>query len=461
MNLVRNIYNYLILGMAMAIPFLVFSVFENGYEFPKILIFKVSVCFLFGLKLLELKSWRNLGLWLNNLFSKKRKATLILLLLFIIAQISSIIFSIDKARSFWGSPERWWGLTTQIPFVIFLFLLFDFFSQAKNSKNFFLVISFSAVVMSIFAIVQRLGYVGDNFVYTRGFALPRPDGTLGHPNYLGTYLAMVLSVLYYFLFFIKRKIGKVFCFLGVFLILIALHNTINRGGYLAAYFSAVLFFIYYFCRISGSKDRFQKALLSFLFATLIFISFWTGLFLPKGQAPSEQNFGEGSMLIRFLDMGAASDFFYQRPFFGYGAENYLLLYEKRDKWSIEQKIDNHPSDRVHNWFFDNLINFGLFGVIAISFFWLSILQNVFLKLKSKTEKLKGLLCLSVFTAYLTALQFHFDTLVSTFLLYSFFAYCLSDEESFVFQEDKQRLSILILSLAGIFFGIFLLVICLM
>ncbi|MFA6536768.1 MAG: O-antigen ligase family protein [Patescibacteria group bacterium] len=463
MSLVRNIFNYLILGMAVAIPFLVFPVFENSYEFPKILIFKFCVSVLFGLKMLELKSWHDIGLWIKNLFLKKRKWPVVLFCAFFVSQLVSVILSIDRERSLWGSPERWWGLTTQISFFVFFFLLFDFFAELKNRKNFLIAVAVSATAMSVYAIIQRLGLTNDDFVYTRGFNLPRPDGTLGHPNYLGIYLAMSLPVLYYFLFFTKKVILKIVCSLAIFLILIALHNTINRGGYLAAYFSAIIFFSFYFCKISERKNRWQKLSLSFLSATLVFLCFWTGIFLPKGQAPSEQNFGEGSMLIRILDMGAAADYFYQKPFFGYGAENYLLLYEKRAKWPIEQVIDNHPSDRVHNLFFDNLLNFGFVGVVLLFFFWFEILKNIYHQIISVDwiKKINALLLLAIFFAYLVALQFHFDTLVVTFLLYSFWAYSLADGESFVDQKNKLQLSILILGIVAIIFGFFLLAVCLL
>lgn len=446
----------------MVIPFVVFPVMGDAYEFPKILLFKISVCFLLGLRLFALKTWNDVFCWVKSFFTEQRRWPIILLCLFFVAQSISVIWGIDSSRSFWGSPERWWGLTTQISFLLFLLLSFDIFEKKEDKEKFLFVFSCSAFFLSSYAIIQWLGLTDDTFIYTAGYVFPRPDATLGHPNYLGAYLAMTLPILYY-LFIVTKKVSikALLVLIGV-VQLVALHNTINRGGYLAAFVSSVFFFVYYFWKISLEKNRILKIVTTVVGAGLILSFFWNGIFLPKGQAPKDRGVSEGSMLLRMIDMGRAVDFIKKKPLIGYGAENYLLLSMSKKPEAAELLLDNHSSDRVHNWLFDNLVVFGFLGTIVLFVFWLLVLKKSIYDLifDNRHNKMVALLALAVWGAYGVVVQFHFDTYISSFVIYSFLALVLSGGRQPEYSENKIELSILILAILPFCFCLFLAINCL-
>lgn len=118
---------------------------------------------------------------------------------FVVSSALSTIFSIDRNMSIWGNPQCPNGLLVTLSYFI-VYLAIDFETHVWNGYKFKLnysdlvdVIVFSGTTVSIYSIAQAMGFdfMAWNGTIKEG-TFVRPPSSLGHPNFMAAYLAMVL-----------------------------------------------------------------------------------------------------------------------------------------------------------------------------------------------------------------------------------------------------------------------------
>jgi len=124
------------------------------------------------------------------------------LLAFLFSQIVSTVFSLDHYTSLWGYYSRFHGgLVSTFCYLLLFFAFINNFPKELIKTRLFISIGSSALLLSLWAILEHLGIDKDWWVQD---VQNRVFSTLGQPNWLAAYINVLLTVtlgigLYYYL----------------------------------------------------------------------------------------------------------------------------------------------------------------------------------------------------------------------------------------------------------------------
>jgi putative inorganic carbon (HCO3(-)) transporter len=258
------------------------------------------------------------------------------------------------------------------------------FVMARNSamltKKHFIVLLWIGVVISLYGILQTFGI--DPF--TRDFIRQnwtRAFSTIGNPNFLGSYLVLLLPFATDYFMRFKHK-GSLLIYAILFYTLLA---TMTRGAWIGAGLSHLIYFALIFRAKQFDKKRFFQYVMVTL-VVLVAYSISTGnefiarlLSIQKDVSDLIDNeaiehLGSSRMFIwiRGLELVKA------RPFLGYGLENVGIAFLE----FYRSDILNHFNrivipDKAHNEFLHVALTTGLFGLLSyLSFLFAIIRVNV-------------------------------------------------------------------------------------
>ncbi|TSC63692.1 MAG: Uncharacterized protein G01um101493_362, partial [Microgenomates group bacterium Gr01-1014_93] len=371
-------------------PLLWFPLNFELFEFNKMLLVyfltTIIVC-AWLLKMVNLK-----------IFNLKRTPLDIPLLLFLLSQILSTIFSIDQHTSVWGYYSRQNGglLST----VSYLILYFSFVSNIEKAQVFKLlkIALASGFIVSIWGILEHFG-VSPSCVILRGEfntncwvqdVAARVFATLGQPNWLATYLGMLIfPALYFFLTAKNRILHTAYCILLV-VIYLAFTFTYSRGATLGLIVGIVVVLSFWLVQ-NYNKKILLIVFCSFLFINLLFGSALTRFNLTAKNPTSSFSLREASQpptsisstqlesggtesgQIRLIVWQGALDIFKAYPIFGSGVETFAYSY-----YQFRPAVHNLTSEwdflynKAHNEFLNylattGLVGFGSYSIIFITF----------------------------------------------------------------------------------------------
>jgi tetratricopeptide (TPR) repeat protein len=330
------------------------------------------------------------------------------ILLFFASQVISTIFSMDRHTSIWGYYTRSHGglLST----ISYLTLYYAFVTNVSREKirRLLTVILFTGTLVSIYGVLEHFGIDKDIWVQD---VQARVFSTLGQPNWLAAYLAVLIPIAigmgftylipflnFNFKFFISTTLAALFY--------LTLLYTRSRSGFLGVWASlGILVILFMFFRFSrtGSKasssnsagilryaqddsfitsSRSLKTILAIICFFLI-ISFVNGIpFLefnkyllpgimnknsvqnepqPKGAA-LDTGVTESGEIRRIVWKGAI-DIIKHYPLFGTGTETFAYAY-----YQYRPAAHNITSEwdflynKAHNEYLNFGANNGLFGL---------------------------------------------------------------------------------------------------
>ena len=321
------------------------------------------------------------------------------LLAFLFSQILSTIFSIHPYTSFWGYYTRFHqGLLTTICYTILFFAYLKYMNKKSTQKLINLSIT-TASVISIYAILERLGIDKNLWVQD---VVNRPFATLGQPNWLAAYL---LPNLYFALdkfttptktnLSSQQKSSRVWGIrlvgISLFFITSGIILTKSRSAYLAL---AITLPIYLLINLIKSKPKpktsyFLLPTSYFLLAIALFGTPWTRplyKYLTRHQSPTASHFhqqntqlttgGTKSSKIREIVWQGAWQLFKQHPILGTGVETFAYTYY----WT-RPIAHNYVSEwdflynKAHNEYLNFLATTGIIGLLTYLAFPISILLS--------------------------------------------------------------------------------------
>ncbi|MBI2338290.1 O-antigen ligase family protein [Candidatus Daviesbacteria bacterium] len=430
------------------------------------------------------------GAWLLKIINRKslifnRTPLDIPLLLFLGANILSTIFSIDTHTSIWGYYSRLNGglLST----VSYLLLYWAFvsnmdFDKVKTTLKFGLA---SGFIISLWAILEHFGGSVSCLILRGEFnnscwiqdVQARVFATLGQPNWLASYLAMLIFPAFYFLLTATKKSSLTIYYILLTTYYLAFTFTYSRGPTLGLIGGLVVFLISYvisehrFHRVSstksglvsdsripalpaGRRERFFASLrmtklavilISFLIINLLFGSALTdfrliskfaapvrpGISLPPSESnpPSAggtqlENGGTESGQIRLIVWKGALDIFKNYPIFGSGLETFAYSY-----YAYRPTLHNLTTEwdflynKAHNEYLNYLSTTGVVGfgtyILVIGSFLYSKVKTVTQNLKVNQTKLLTLTSnFELYTLHFALLASYISYLISNFFLFS-------------------------------------------
>lgn len=402
---------WVLFGLIMLLPLYVNSNLFFPYISSKSLGFRVLVEVLLLVWLFYIFVSKNIKIkidWLTIIFF------LFLFFLFI-----SSLFGVDFSFSFWSNIERSEGLLLWLHLFVFFFVLRNFI-QTRKEWNILLDIFF--FVAQFVALVGFLQYLGVDFINKIGGGDARVASTIGNAAYLAGYLVFATFFGLYLNFKKQHLLWKFYYLplaaLDVFVVL----QTGTRGAFIALIMSFFLFVVY---NIFASKN---KKLKTFFLSALVVLCF-LGLFVYVNKdKPLIQNnsalhritsisLSERTAQTRLMTWNSAWQGFKERPFLGYGQDNFQIVFNKY----FNPEIYSHAGsqiwfDRAHNIFIDHLVNGGLIGFILYLIFiflplWIFYKKNIHQQTIDRNILAEQFLWLSVFAFVIQGL-FVFEAMVT-------------------------------------------------
>ena len=406
------------------------------------------------------------GAWILKTINDKRltiKRTPldIPILLFLGANILSTIFSIDTHTSIWGYYSRSNGGLLSI--FSYLLLYWAYCSNMDRDKV-LTALKFglaSGFIISLWGILEHFG-VSPSCVILRGeFSADcwvqdvqaRVFATLGQPNWMAAYLAMLIFPALYFLLTATTKFSQYTYYLLLTTYYLAFTFTYSRGPTLGLIGGMVVFVAFLsFPRkresiqtiIYGSRIKYgMTVLLSFLLINLLFGSALTSFKLVTKFAPPPrpsialpttssvtqlENGGTESGQIRFIVWQGALDVFRNYPLFGSGVETFAYSY-----YQFRPAAHNLTSEwdflynKAHNEYLNYLattgiLGFGTYMLVIMAFILWSvkwILRYKDIRRKTIDSQYPNILISTLLASYVAYLIYNFF-LFSVVVIATFF-----------------------------------------
>lgn len=444
-------------------PFIFTSVNEELFEFSKMLMiyfFTTLIAFLWITQII-----------IDKKIELKQNLLNLPIVLFLLSQLISAVFSIHPRTSFFGYYTRFHGGSlSSIAYSFLFFAIVNNFNQ-KQVRTLIKSALIASIIVSVYAIPEKFGVSPSCVLLRQRFDVncwvqdvqSRVFATFGQPNWLAAYLATLFPFsLYYFFLqeksakFLSNKTQKLFWLFGSILIFIATIFTQSRSGILAITVSAVLFLVFkykkmavkIFSKLFEQKQKIILILLGFfLVTTLVFINF--PLFsspilgnnkivgLIKENSFSQQLFvnnssDQGVLItpsedIRLVVWKGAIKIWQRYPVFGSGPETFAYSYY------LDRPLEHNALsewdflyNKAHNELLNTLANTGVVGLISYLIVQIvSIVLAIQIMRKHSNNQQKQtevfVIILSILSINITNF-FGFSTVMIGVLNYLLFAY---------------------------------------
>ncbi|MFA4937114.1 MAG: O-antigen ligase family protein [Patescibacteria group bacterium] len=338
-----------------------------------------------------------------------------------VVQILATYFSIFRPVSIWGLYERWQGLFTWLHIYIFYYLCFILFDR-NIIRKLLLGLTIVTTIVAGYAMLQHWGV--DLPGFERGYRVATSDfsirsfSTLGHPNFLGMYLVMVLPLIVYSFTNYKSLWSKSLVVVGSMVSVIAIVFTLARSAWLAliavVVFTVVVIAIKHGYKFIFNKLSIKKLLLILLLVIMIFFSVnWVGVSSRLNNSLDLQN---NSLGVRLWVWQIAIDAWQQRPVLGFGPETFYILSQNHPSPFV---IEPNLFDRSHNIYLDFMVTGGSLLLLGFLLIIILFIKQLYQKLKTSTgnQFFFYLSIIASLISYLLMGFFNFDNIVSLVFLF--------------------------------------------
>lgn len=438
------------LALAIITPLLFTTQTTEIYEVPKMYFVYFASTFLLTLTITKFA--------IDKKIKIPTGAVVISFVIFILVQIISTLFSQDKYTSVFGYPTRLnGGLISQFAYLV-IFSTGIINLNTQKAKTLFVAIVFAAVAVSAWGIPSHFGLDPSCFVLTGKLTSAcwqkefdptlRIFSTLGQPNWLASYLVLILPISLAFSLLYRQNKAKLIFAATSAIIFFAIILTNSRAGLLGLLASLAVFTALLGTKTIKVNIKYISALaVVFLIITSLFGTNLTSRLKdliisqkPTVQQPTQAtkptqssltSGGTESGQIRLIIWRGAIDIIKSSPLLGTGPETFVSSYYKFRPASHNQTTEwQFFYNKAHNEFLNYLANTGILGLATYSAFLLIVLFR--LTRKNPQEKLpiatKAAIASTI--GYLTTIFFGFSTVATqtTFFLIIASAMVLKENE---------------------------------
>lgn len=465
-----RIFLFLAQALVLAIVFftpLYFAVWPRGanvYELNKMVLFRVLVVILF---------WAVLADWLfgggeaatkeevGDLGSRPQTRKILLAkdffrrflfwpTVFLFTLSVATILSIDPSNSFFGSYARGQGLVSYWFYFLFFILLLFVLRSERFVKRILKTAVISSFLVCLYGLVQAAGF--DPLVWnTSPFSYSgRIAATLGQPNFLASYLLLVIPLTIYFLICARNFWPHFLWFIVLISQLFCLFLTYSRAGWLGLVVGAAVVGVIRIWELYKEHSlKFNRRYLKFsLIITLgiIFLITSFGLILKnldnniflKRRLSSFVNLEKGSLPARIQLWRASLKAIKKRPWRGYGLENQgepLLPYYTKEM-SIHSGINIYP-DRAHNLILDIWLSGGLAAVLSFLALLIFLFSLLLGSIRRGQNQLIAYTLLAALAGYFFSLLFGFSVVVTEVYFWLYLAIIISLSSGLILSQQSE------------------------
>ncbi|HCX28093.1 MAG TPA: hypothetical protein DHI91_03055 [Candidatus Portnoybacteria bacterium] len=402
-------------------PLIVSGTFIFPYIFPKQILFQIVVEIIFALYLflaLREPTYRPRSSWLFKA-----------ILIYFVVMVLSSVFGVNTYHSFWSNYERMAGLVSLFHYLGFLFVAVNVFKRKENWHTFFDCSVIASVLEALFGFAQMLGI----FASSGGV---RIDGTIGNASFLAGYLLINAFFAFWLMLEKRDMVWRSFYIFAIVINLFIMYQTQTRGAVLALVLGLICLAIFFVFTPKKSID--EKAAKSAAVYKKIGLALLVGVVLAAGliwlardsrfvvnnptlYRVTHISLQETTGQTRFLAWKMSLRGFVERPIFGWGPENYYILFNKYydpNLYPVESWFD-----RAHNAYLDILVNTGLVGMAG----YLAMIGLAFRYLwrawrRGKINYFTAAIFSVILIAYGAQNFFVFDTQVTLLMFYAILAF---------------------------------------
>ena len=288
------------------------------------------------------------------------------LLLFLLSQIISTIFSVDVHTSFFGYYSRLnGGLLSLLAFSLLFFIFVNYLDDKFKND----IINFSLISGFIVATYGILEHFGIDAKFWLQDVSTRVFSTLGQPNWLSAYLCLLLPLSLYKFQNSTNKKSTLSYLLLTLIFFLCLLFTKSKSGIIAVIISLG---IYFFILFLNKKLQIINYILlfTFLFLSLTISNPIKDILFPPPAQTAQLSAGSTINItpsedIRKIVWSGAIRLWQKYPILGTGPETFAYTY-----YSVRPASHNLTSEweflynKVHNEYLNYLANTGTLGFLS-------------------------------------------------------------------------------------------------
>jgi putative inorganic carbon (hco3(-)) transporter len=324
----------------------------------------------------------------NNGIRYIRKADIALAAFMVFLFISTLL-SDDVATAWGGNSLRFTGASTYL-FCAILFLL----ASRIDAENRILLIElmvYAAAVVSVIAIMQNYGVnIVPHEAYRASF---HSYGTLGNPNFLGTYTVFILPASVMLFLYQKKRLWLI-CSALIFGALLV---SLTRGSWLA--FAGIYMIIIYHVY---KNMELRKSLLTM---SIVFVATYLLLTVTSNIQLTER---ASTITVEIANITEHTDTSTFIRFFVWQESLQIL----QDNWAFGIGADTisipvpqgYNEDKAYNIFLEIAVTMGIFALISFLFL-------LYFSLRQKGDWVQTLISFMII-AYLFQAQFNIDVIMN-------------------------------------------------
>ena len=412
----RETLRFIILACIFVTPFICLIVADSMF-FPfitgKNFIFRTLVEAMLG-------SW-TLLMFLDKTYRPRFSWILAAAGAFIVAITISDFHGVNPYRSFWSNYERMEGLITHLHLFLY-FIITGSVMLTEDLWNWFWRTSLGVSVIVVINGFSQL--MGKSEIHQ---SATRLDATFGNSAYLSMYTLFSIFLSTFLYFRSDKKSGMRWIYPIIALLnLVILFYTQTRGTLLGLVGGGFLALV--LIAIFGKEyPKFRKyagyASIGLVVAVGLFISFRHSAFIqssPTLQRLASISLSDSTTSSRFMIWNMSWQGFKERPFFGWGQENFLYVFSQF--YNPKMYTQEPWFDRSHDVFFDWLVASGAVGLLTYLSMFAALIYSLWWKKKHHFTLIEK----SVFTGMLVGYFIHnifvFDNITSYIVFFGLLGY---------------------------------------
>ncbi|GEM_PF-5838990 len=362
-----------------------------------------------------------------------RNPIIITLFCFLIALLLSTLFSINPAKSFFSGQERMTGFITWAHYILWFFVLSATIKDRRIWRGFLFVTLAVSVYVSVYMVLENYEIV---------VRLGSLVSTIGNRIFTGGYLLIHVFLSLFLLFTERRRVWQcvAFCFFSINVFGIILAGS--RGPTLGFLGGLIFLWVSSVFLLKGRKETLRKIPM-FLCVVFCIGGLLGLLYSPFGRTLTDSIASfKGSAVhkilyhpfdapdrLRLWEM--AFQGWQERPLFGWGLENYIVIsnkYKRYGDWEGTATPLHGIQDKPHNQVIEFLATAGLPGIITYIGIWIIFFIILFRTLRRREDEKEqfGLLCcaalLGAYFLYLLTVFETPSTLIGFFFSIAFINY---------------------------------------
>lgn len=299
----------------------------------------------------------------------------------------STTFSLHPVISLWGSYERQQGLYNLWHYLALTFFIVVVIQNREQLYSLIIALLLGSVFATAYGLLQLFGL---DF-YTWGEDIGRLFSSFGQPNFFGHYLAVLLPLTLYAIFFLSKNIYTRIGYSALFFAqMLCLIFTFSRSAWLALLITIIACFLWILLR--RGKKVFFAVFIALIIALTAMVSLpiirekiaevaWRQEVQAAQRFLSIFNLNFGTTRTRLLYWEAAVNGFkdatLKQKIFGHGPDALPNIFVKyyQPEWAYFETINSFP-DRAHNFILDIILQFGLLGFISFTLFVAYIVRRL-------------------------------------------------------------------------------------